>query len=72
MGLLDILLGTTASKDKQKIKVGDRVYIPWTGQTGYVIDITGNLCQVSITKENGTDIVKTYSIDQVKLAKGII
>lgn len=72
MGLLDILLGTSANKDNQKIKVGDRVYIPWTGQTGYVIDITGNMCQVSITKENGNDVVKTYNINEVKLARGII
>lgn len=54
------------------IKVGDRVYIRWTGQTGYVIDVMGNMVQVSITKENGEDVVKTYSIDEVKLAKGII
>ena len=72
MGLLDVILGTLSSEDNQKIKVGDRVYVPWTGQTGYVIDITGNMCQVSITKENGSDIVKTYNINEVKLAKGII
>ena len=71
MGLLDILFGTS-NNNNNKIKVGDRVYIPWSGQTGYVIDITGNLCQVSITRENGSDIVKTYNINEIKLAKGII
>ena len=72
MGLLDILFGTSNNNNNKKIKVGDRVYIPWSGQTGYVIDITGNLCQVSITRENGSDIVKTYNINEIKLAKGII
>lgn len=55
-----------------KIKIGDRVYIPWAGQTGYVVSINGDLCQVSITKENGCDIIKTFSLKDVKLAKGII
>lgn len=72
MGLLDIIFGTSNNNNNKKIKVGDRVYIPWSGQTGYVIDITGNLCQVSITRENGSDIVKTFNINEVKLAKGII
>ena len=72
MGLLDILFGTSNNNNNKKIKVGDSVYIPWSGQTGYVIDITGNLCQVSITRENGSDIVKTYNINEIKLAKGII
>lgn len=69
MGLFNLFQTTNSNNS---IKVGDRVYIKWTGQTGYVIDITGNMVQVSITREDESDIVKTYRIDEVKPAKGII
>lgn len=69
MGFFDFFCD---SKENNNLKVGDRVYIRWSGQTGYVIDIMGSMVQVSITKEDGTDVVKTYSIDEIELAKGII
>ena len=65
-------MGWLFGDNQHHIKIGDRVYIPWTGQTGYVVSINGDLCQVSITKEDGTDMIKTFSLKDVKLAKGII